>query len=219
MATQEAAKRIGQQAYGILLILTDGAVSDINGTKEAIIAASDAPLSIVIVGIGHADFSAMQFLDDFQSQEAGRGRDICQFVEFSRHASNKMALTQATLDEIPDQLVEYFTSRCIKPLSAITGSRVNVLANEHNEEEDIDLNLEFSAEGEINLADYNEGLYDDTGYGDFSTYAGLTVLPPPTNPDSNGRAQPFFTSAPVAASPVFHVQVSVQANPMTVSML
>lgn len=153
----------------------------------------------------------MQFLDDFQSQEAGSGRDICQFVEFSRHTSNKMALTQATLDEIPDQLVDYFTSRDIKPLPAITGSRVNVLASEHNEKQDIDLNLDFNDEGEIDLADYNEGVYDDTGYGDFSTYAGLTVLPPPTNPASNGgRAQPFVTGAPVAAPPVFHVQVSVR---------
>ena len=210
-SAQEAAKRIGQQAYTILLILTDGAVSDVNGTKRAIAAASDAPLSIVIVGIGNADFSAMQFLDDFQSQEGG-GRDICQFVEFSRHASNKMSLTQATLDEIPDQLVEYFYSRGIKPLPAITGSQVNVFPEEYNEEEDIDLSLDYNSEGEICLAD-NEGYFDDTGYGTYSTYAGLTPVPPPVNPAINGGAtqvpSPYapVASAPVVSSPVFHVQV------------
>jgi hypothetical protein len=184
---QEASRRIGQQYYEILLILTDGAVSDINGTKQAISAASDAPLSIVIIGIGNADFSSMQFLDDFQSQEAGSGRDICQFVEFSRHASNKISLTQATLDEIPDQLVEYFVSRGIKPLPAITGSRVSVFADEHNEDKDIDLNVEVNEEGEICLANYgNEGgVIDDTCYGNFNTYAGMTVLPPPTNSACN----------------------------------
>lgn len=222
---QEAAKRIGQQAYSILLILTDGAVSDINGTQRAIAAASDAPLSIVIVGIGNADFSAMQFLDDFQAQEGGGARDICQFVEFSRHASNKIALTQATLDEIPDQLVDYFYSKGIKPLPAITGSKVNLLADEYNAEEDIDLSLEFNEEGDICLADDAGCVYDDTGYGNYSTYAGLSVLPPPTNPDSTSSAppapyqpavypsQPYapqYSAAPAAsivATPVFHVQV------------
>ena len=182
-SAQEAAKRIGQQSYTILLILTDGAVSDVNGTKQAIAAASDAPLSIVIVGIGNADFSAMQFLDDFQAQEQS-GRDICQFVEFNRHASNKMSLTQATLDEIPDQVVDYFHSRGIKPLPAITGSKVNVFEESFNEEQDIDLSLDYNSEGEICLAD-NEGYFDDTSYGTYSTYAGLTVMPPPTAPPAN----------------------------------
>jgi hypothetical protein len=100
---QAESLRIGQQAYHILLILTDGAVTNVHATKEAIKAASDAPLSIVIVGIGQADFSSMQFLDDFQSQEKV-GRDICQFVEFERYKDNRMSLTQATLDEIPDQV-------------------------------------------------------------------------------------------------------------------
>ena len=194
---QEAARRVGKQAYGILLILTDGAVSDINGTKRAIVAASDAPLSIVIIGIGDADFSAMQFLDDFQAQE-GNSRDICQFVEFSRHKSNKISLTQATLEEIPDQVVEYFHGRGIKPLPPITGSKVNVLADDYSEDEDIDLSMEYNSEGEICLAD-NEGVYDDTGYGDFSTYAGVAILPPPTNPNLNGGpAQPSVSHYPGA---------------------
>jgi hypothetical protein len=218
-SAQEAAKRIGQQTYSILLILTDGAVSDVPGTKNAIAAASDAPLSIVIVGIGNADFSAMQFLDDFQTQGGG-GRDICQFVEFSRHASNKTSLTQATLEEIPDQVVDYFYSRGIKPLPAITGSKVNVFEESFNEEVDIDLSMDYNSEGEICLADDTQGYFDDTGYGTYSTYAGLSVLPPPTNPGANGAYVPQAPpapsypvqaqrppSAPVAAPSVFHVQV------------
>merc|ERR1712232_434782 len=98
----------------ILLILTDGAVSDINSTAAGIARASDAPLSIVIVGIGNADFSAMQFLDDFESR-SGLNRDIVQFVQFSKHEYDKTSLTRATLDEIPDQLVKFFTSRGIMP--------------------------------------------------------------------------------------------------------
>jgi hypothetical protein len=227
-SAQEAAKRIGQQSYTILLILTDGAVSDVHGTKQAIAAASDAPLSIVIVGIGNADFSTMQFLDDFQTQEH-IGRDICQFVEFNRHKSNKMSLTQATLDEIPDQVVDYFYSRGIKPLPAITGSKVNVFEESFNEDQDIDLSLDYNSEGEICLAD-NEGYFDDTSYGTYSTYAGLTVMPPPTAPPANlhqaSAPSPYVPSqgspprqnypvqqAQVPAAPVFHVQVPQGVSP------
>lgn len=177
---QETARRIGQQAYHILLILTDGAVTDINQTKNAIRAASDAPLSIVIVGIGSADFSAMQFLDDFQEQEGGTGRDICQFVEFQRHQFNKIHLTQATLDEIPDQVVDYFHNKGIKALPPISGSRLQLVPDEYNEDEEIDLSLDFGEDGEINLE--SGGVMDDTGYGDYSTFAGVTPLPPPSAP-------------------------------------
>ena len=53
---QEVNKMIGKQSYTVLLILTDGAVTDIEQTKTAIRNASTSPLSIVIVGIGDADF-------------------------------------------------------------------------------------------------------------------------------------------------------------------
>jgi hypothetical protein len=43
----------------ILLILTDGIITDLEQTKEAIVAASKLPLSIIIIGVGEADFSAM----------------------------------------------------------------------------------------------------------------------------------------------------------------
>ena len=174
---QDASIRIGQQSYHILLILTDGAVSDVNTTKHAIQLASHAPLSIVIVGIGNADFSAMQFLDDFQSTGAS-GRDIVQFVQFSRHQHDKTSLTQATLDEIPDQLVEYFHQQGIMPLPAIKGSRMQLIADDYVEDEDIDLNLEFREDGEIDLT--SGGYYDGTSYGNYSTYAGVSVMAPPS---------------------------------------
>jgi Copine/C2 domain len=188
---QEASARIGQQAYSILLILSDGAVTDINQTKRAIQAASDSPLSIVIVGIGNADFSAMQFLDDFHTaSESAVGRDIVQFVEFNRHKHSKTSLTQATLDEIPDQLVDYFYHKGIKPLPPVHGSRVNVTEDEYREDDEIDLNLEFKEDGEIDLA--SGGYFDGTTYGNYDTYAGVAVMPPP----STAPVPPYNPSAP-----------------------
>lgn len=44
-------------------MLTDGVISDMMATKRAIIDASHLPLSIIIVGVGEAKFSAMNELD------------------------------------------------------------------------------------------------------------------------------------------------------------
>jgi hypothetical protein len=40
------------QHYSILLILTDGLITDMQKTIDTIVAASDKPLSIIIVGVG-----------------------------------------------------------------------------------------------------------------------------------------------------------------------
>ncbi|XP_069173811.1 copine-8-like isoform X2 [Procambarus clarkii] len=49
--------------YFILLILTDGIITDMAHTKEAIVNASSLPLSIIIVGVGGAEFDSMEELD------------------------------------------------------------------------------------------------------------------------------------------------------------
>ena len=46
--------------YFTLLIITDGVITDMENTKNAIVAACDYPLSILIVGVGPADFSRME---------------------------------------------------------------------------------------------------------------------------------------------------------------
>jgi vacuolar-type H+-ATPase subunit F/Vma7 len=45
------------------LILTDGIINDINDTIEQVVRGSVLPLSIIIVGVGSADFDQMEALD------------------------------------------------------------------------------------------------------------------------------------------------------------
>ena len=76
---------IHNQMYHILLILTDGEIHDMNQTKDLIVECSKYPLSIIIVGIGNADFTNMITLDgDEQVLRNSKGepteRDIVQFV-------------------------------------------------------------------------------------------------------------------------------------------
>jgi len=96
--------------YFVLLILTDGIITDMDKTMEAIVNASGLPFSIIIVGVGDADFSAMDALDsDDQALRAnGRiaSRDIVQFVPF-RNFNTSQLLAQHVLAEIPDQVSQF----------------------------------------------------------------------------------------------------------------
>jgi vacuolar-type H+-ATPase subunit F/Vma7 len=49
--------------YFVLLFITDGIINDLDATISEIIRASALPLSILIVGVGPADFSSMNTLD------------------------------------------------------------------------------------------------------------------------------------------------------------
>lgn len=100
-------------SYTILLILTAGNIENVKETKQQLIDASGDPLSVVIVGIGDADFSGMEFLDEHDPETEG-GRDITKFVRFSDYRSFN-ALTEAVLDEIPEQLVSFFYDKKVLP--------------------------------------------------------------------------------------------------------
>ena len=118
--------------YFTLLIITDGAISDMHHTKNAIIDASDLPLSIIIVGVGNADFGAMDELDSDDTRLAVDGRsakrDIVQFVPLNKFLSgggvptlwSHADLAKEVLAEIPDQMVGYMKSKGLKP-SLVTG--------------------------------------------------------------------------------------------------
>jgi hypothetical protein len=110
---QEVAHDEGKLSYTILLILTAGNVEEKEETKQQLLAASRDPLSVVIVGIGDTDYSNMEFLDRFDPAKE-KGRDITKFVRFNDYKSYN-ALTEAVLDEIPDQLVDYYYERGILP--------------------------------------------------------------------------------------------------------
>uniref|UniRef100_A0ACD5U3B9 Uncharacterized protein n=1 Tax=Avena sativa TaxID=4498 RepID=A0ACD5U3B9_AVESA len=107
--------------YFVLLIITDGVISDEQETKDAIVRASDLPLSILIVGVGNADFTQMRILDaDFGKRlESSTGRvatrDIVQFVPVREVQGGTVTVVQSLLEELPGQFLEYMRTRDIKP--------------------------------------------------------------------------------------------------------
>uniref|UniRef100_A0A9J8DKG5 Copine Vb n=1 Tax=Cyprinus carpio carpio TaxID=630221 RepID=A0A9J8DKG5_CYPCA len=125
VARYAAAVQDGSQ-YFVLLIITDGVISDMSQTKEAIVNAAKLPMSIIIVGVGQAEFDAMVELDGDDIRISSRGklaeRDIVQFVPFrdymdrtGNHVLSMARLAKDVLAEIPDQFISYMKSRGIKP--------------------------------------------------------------------------------------------------------
>jgi len=105
--------------YYVLTIITDGIISDMDRTKEALIEAFDAPLSIIIVGVGTENFEKMKELDsDDGTLKIGKKvskRDIVQFVPLANYIMNPTLLAQETLKEIPKQIYEFTSQYQYKP--------------------------------------------------------------------------------------------------------
>jgi hypothetical protein len=98
-----------------------------DSTIQSIVAAADLPLSILIVGVGNADFTQMDTLDGDKQRLSYNGRpasrDIVQFVPMRDFVSRSPSfgvpvmadISRALLAEIPDQLLSFMGQHRIVP--------------------------------------------------------------------------------------------------------
>lgn len=121
--------RQSKQSYFILMIITDGIINDMQETIDEIVRGTSLPLSIIIVGVGEADFEAMDVLDADDEPLYSRKlkkkmeRDIVQFVPFREFKDNPTRLARETLEEVPGQLVSFMESKGIVPNPASEAQR------------------------------------------------------------------------------------------------
>ncbi len=117
---------ITQQKYFVLLMITDGVINDTDATIEALRIASELPISIIIVGVGNADFSTMDALDGDDGKLGFR--DIVQFVPLRDYLPNSHTYTmadaekiqesvgKALLEEIPYQFLSFYAGKNLMPM-------------------------------------------------------------------------------------------------------
>ena len=131
--------------YHILMILTDGVIDDLQETIDSLVEASFEPLSIIIIGIGNADFKKMEILDGDEvplvsNNGKKRIRDLVQFVPFSKFNNDETKLSNKVLEEIPKQIVDYYTINKLNP------NKIKKLLSQTNNNEypkfDEDINLD-----------------------------------------------------------------------------
>uniref|UniRef100_A0AAZ1X8I1 C2 domain-containing protein n=1 Tax=Oreochromis aureus TaxID=47969 RepID=A0AAZ1X8I1_OREAU len=118
---RSAAEVTDGSQYFVLLMITDGVISDMAQTKEAVVNVS-IHINIMLFLLS----SAMEELDGDEVRVSSRGRfaerDIVQFVPFRDYIdrSGNQVLSMArlakdVLAEIPDQLLSFMKSRGIEP--------------------------------------------------------------------------------------------------------
>lgn len=129
MANQRPISQSSQH-YTVLLIMTDGVINDKDQTVEAIVRASALPMSVLILGIGDEDFTEMERLDGDSAVLKTRSgqktkRDIVQFVsmralekKYGNSLNHSAMVAQALLEELPQQVLEYYKVVRIVPNSA-----------------------------------------------------------------------------------------------------
>ena len=120
--------------YHILMILTDGVIDDLQETIDALVEGSFLPLSVIIIGIGDADFKKMEILDGdeiplISSSGKKRMRDLVQFVPFSKFENDEKKLSMEVLEEIPRQIVDYYTINNLNP------NKIKELISQNNKNE------------------------------------------------------------------------------------
>ncbi|XP_076805584.1 copine-9-like [Clavelina lepadiformis] len=104
--------------YYILLMITDGVITDMQATREIIVKVATLPISIVIVGVGNEDFTNMNELDGDHIRVTHDGykavRDIVQFVNLQDYifgsyneVISEVRLQDEMMFEVPGQVEAY----------------------------------------------------------------------------------------------------------------
>lgn len=95
--------------YFVLLIVTDGCVTNPQRTMNAIVDCSELPVSIIIVGVGNQDFSSMQrLISPILKSSEGRllRREIVTFVPYTASMTSNELVTKLLLN-IPRQFLTW----------------------------------------------------------------------------------------------------------------
>jgi len=107
-------KEHDKKQYIVLLIASDGDLSDMTTTQELLEKASDLPLSVIAIGVGSSIFEVFDSLKrkrkhlrgTLQSYEK-QVRSNFHYIKYNMVKDNQERLAHATFAELPKQFLEY----------------------------------------------------------------------------------------------------------------
>eukprot|EP00980_Cylindrotheca_fusiformis_P018371 scaffold6032_cov100-Cylindrotheca_fusiformis.AAC.2 len=126
-----------RQCYTLLTVFTAGDFVDLQESVDLLCrAAEDAPLSLLIIGVGNRDFSDIEKLcgQDFKTRlRDSRGipiaREIVSFVSFKQFGGDADGVVTEVLKGIPEQFVTYFVTNGIKPRPPVPPPNYDLLSD------------------------------------------------------------------------------------------
>ncbi|KAL0491247.1 nicotinic receptor-associated protein [Acrasis kona] len=200
-------------SYQILLILTDGVVTDVDATLNEINQCRSCPISIVIVGIGKDD--SMHQIDQILTPK-NKERDIITFVPFEK--------INESLDKVPYQMLSYADLVNLKPNQPSSRSSVpnnsnhnsvksiynlQESTNEHDQptdregQEEEDDDIRYMASVKLQICDYEPAAPIIQLSPKASQFASIVdeVLKRNASPTSN-QSSPAVTDGDIRTSPV-----------------
>jgi len=151
--------------YHILMILTDGIIVDQQKTIDALVEGSFLPLSVIIIGIGNDHFQEMIQLDGddiplISSNGIKRMRDLVQFVPFNKYRNDPNELAAQVLEEVPRQIMEYYTMNNIFPYN-LAMSQINKFGFKNPNNQNNIGNNNFYPAPKNNYYENNDNTYVD----------------------------------------------------------
>ncbi|KAF1787419.1 EF-Hand 1, calcium-binding site [Phytophthora cactorum] len=105
----------GNLKYFVLLIITDGAIMDMQETIDELVQASMLPLSIVIVAVGNADFTAMNALDADGKLLIDSRRQKAALCPVQPVPTQPRATSKGNIGRDPTQLLQYYNMKGVNP--------------------------------------------------------------------------------------------------------
>ena len=151
--------------YHILMILTDGIIVDQQKTIDALVEGSFLPLSVIIIGIGNDHFQEMIQLDGddiplISSNGIKRMRDLVQFVPFNRYKNDPKELAAQVLEEVPRQIMEYYTMNNIFPYN-LAMSQINKFGFNNPNQNNTGMSQSMYPSARNNYYENNDNTYVD----------------------------------------------------------
>ena len=121
--------------YTLLAVFAAGELTDLQDAVDSICtAAEDAPMSILIIGVGDSDLSSFQKLcgEKNGKLQDSRGipiaREIVTFVRFKDFERNTSKVIAEALKNIPEQFVQYQLMNGGKPLPSVPSPNFDQMA-------------------------------------------------------------------------------------------